>query len=323
MAETTTRYITIQKGQKFPQLEKCTKCCHNSHCPLCMASTFKPCKVNKVKLHLKCHLNKAVVHGDFTIHRCGLGCRASLHYHCMYCPTTILRRGDFKNHLQVCKHNPNSESATKMLSSNSASVTAPTVMNTPSIIDTAQTVSSVTYTPSTSSADMTALTITPTATGKFRVRPVIKKNCPSCNVLINKNNLVKHMERKHADQSELDIGETFQLTSQCIDEINGIFVVLKVVKGHGVLLHVQCQTLGENSRVLCESKACQINIDVAQRSGITSYQCMHISAASFCKSLVEQVSLKEDVLTEMVRGKWFSKKKNASLCSSLPIVAAI
>lgn len=308
MAETTTRHITIQKGQKFPQLEKCTKCCHNFHCLLCMASIFKPCKVNKVKLHLQCHLNKAVVHGDFTIHRCGLGCRASLHYHCMYCPTTVLRRDDFKNHLQFCKHNPNSESATKT----STPVTAPTVIK-HTINHRYSTVSSVTYTPSTSSTDMSALTITdtpsPTATGKFRIRPVIKNNCPSCNVLINKNNLVKHMERKHADQSELDIGETFQLTSQCIDEINGIFVVLKVVKGHGVPLHVQCQTLGENSRVLCESKECQINIDVAQRSGITSYQCMHISAASFCKSLVEQVSLEEDVLTEMVRGKWFSQKK--------------
>lgn len=117
------------------------------------------------------------------------------------------------------------------------------------------------------------------------------------------------MERKHTDQSVLDIGETFQLTSQCIDETNGIFAVLKVVKGHGIPLHVQYQALEENNRVLCESNECQINIDVAQRSGITSYQCMHISAASFCKSLVEQVSLEEDILTEMVRGKWFSEKK--------------
>ncbi|RXN18648.1 hypothetical protein ROHU_007708 [Labeo rohita] len=165
-----------------------------------------------------------------------------------------------------------------------------------------------------STTDVTALTITDTpstitATGKFRVRPVIKKRCPSCNILINKNNLPKHMERKHADQSVLDINETFQLTSQCIDETNGIFAVLKVIKGHGVPLHVQYQTFGENNKVLCESNECQINIDVAQRSGITSYQCMHISAASFCKSLVEQVSLKEDILTEMVRGKWFSEKK--------------
>ncbi|XP_073672806.1 uncharacterized protein [Garra rufa] len=308
----TTRHITIQKRQAFPQLERCTKCCNNFHCPFCMPSIFKPSRPDKVKFHLKCHCNKAVVHGDFTIHRCGLGCRASLHYHCMYCPTTILRRSDFKNHLQVCKHNPSSETATKMLSSTSAAVTAPTIINTPLIINAADIVPLVTYTPSTTDASALTITDTPsttTAAGKFRVRPVIKKRCPSCNILINKNNLQKHMERKHTDQSVLDIDETFQLTSQCIDETNGIFAVLKVVKGHGVPLHVQYQMFEESKRVLCESNECQININVAQRSGITSYQCMHISAASFCKSLVEQVSLEEDVLTEMVRGKWFSEKK--------------
>ncbi|KTG43471.1 hypothetical protein cypCar_00013918, partial [Cyprinus carpio] len=299
------RHITIQKHQTFPQLERCTKCCNNFHCPFCMASIFKPCRPDKVKLHLKSHCNKAVVHGDFTIHRCGLGCRASLHYHCMYCPTTILRRGDFKNHLQVCKRNPNSESATKALSSTSTPVTPPTVINAPSVIETAESIPSIPYTPPNTNTDMTSLMITDTpstttaAAGKFRVRPVIKKRCPSCNILINKNNLPKHMERKHTDQSALDISETFQLTSQCIDDTNGIFAVLKVGKGHGIPLHVQYQALGENNRVLCESSECQINIDVAQRSGITSYQCMHISAASFCKSSAEQVSLEEDVLTEM------------------------
>lgn len=250
---------------------------------------------------------------DFTIHRCGLGCRASLHFHCMFCSTTILRRGDFKNHLEVCKHKPDSESATKMLSSTSTAVTAPTIITAPSITNTTGTVPAIIHTPSTTSTDVTALGITdgpsPTGTGKIRVRPVIKKRCPMCNVLINKTNLQKHIERKHSDQSELDISDTFQLTSQCIDESNGIFTVLKVVKGHSVPLHVQYKLTGENHRVLCELNECQVNIDIAQRSGITSYQCVHISAASFCKSLTEPVSLKEEVLTEMVRGKWFSEKK--------------
>lgn len=250
---------------------------------------------------------------DFTIHRCGLGCRASLHFHCMFCSTTILRRGDFKNHLEVCKHKPDSESATKMLSSTSTAVTAPTIITAPSITNTTGTVPAIIHTSSTTSTDVTALGITdgpsPTGTGKIRVRPVIKKRCPMCDVLINKTNLQKHIERKHSDQSELDISDTFQLTSQCIDESNGIFTVLKVVKGHSVPLHVQYKLTGENHRVLCESNECQVNIDIAQRSGITSYQCVHISAASFCKSLTEPVSLKEEVLTEMVRGKWFSEKK--------------
>ncbi|XP_077076588.1 uncharacterized protein LOC143729292 [Siphateles boraxobius] len=372
-----TRHISIQKGQTFPQLQRCTKCCNNFHCPFCMTSVFKPSRLDKLKLHMKIHSKKAVVHGDFHFHRCGLGCRPSLHFHCIYCSTTIIRKSDFKNHLLVCKHKLHSESATKTVSSSSTAVTAPliintqsiinttgtvpkiintpsiinttgtvpTIINTPSIISTTGTVPAFMYTLSTTSTDVTALGIkdgpsttstdvttlgikdgpstttidvtalgikdgsSPTRTGKIRVRPVIKKRCPMCSILINKTNLQKHIERKHSDQSELDTGDTFQLTSECIDETNGIFTVLKIVKGHSAPLHVQYKTMGENHRILCESNECQINIDIAQRSGIPSYQCVHISAANFCKSSAEPVSLKEEVLTAIVRGKLFSEKK--------------
>ncbi|XP_043075478.1 uncharacterized protein LOC122324847 [Puntigrus tetrazona] len=128
------------------------------------------------------------------------------------------------------------------------------------------------------------------------------------------------MERKHADRSLSAVGETFQLTSQCVDEANGIFAVLKAVKGHGVPLHVRYQTPGDDSGVLCESNECQMNVDVAQRSGIASYQCVHIGAASFCGSSVERVSLEEGILTEMVRGKWFSEKKKKE-CLALQALA--
>ncbi|KAK7133382.1 hypothetical protein R3I94_015303 [Phoxinus phoxinus] len=437
-----TRHISIQKGQTFPQLQRCTKCCNNFHCPFCMVSVFKPSRQDKLKLHLKIHSKKAVVHGDFNCHRCGLGCRPSLHFHCVYCSTTIIRKNDFKNHLLVCKHKLHSESAKKKVSSSSTAVTAPSIINTQSIINTTGTVPAFMYTLSTTSTDVTALGIKDgpsttstdvtalgikdgpsttstdftalgikdgpsttstdvtalgikdgpsttstdvtalgikngpsttstdvtalgikdgpsttstdvtalgikdgpsttstdvtalgikdgpstttidvtalgikdgsspaTSTGKIRVRPVIKKICPMCNILINKTNLQKHIERKHSDQSELDIGDTFQLTSECIDETNGIFTVLKLVKGHSVPLHVQYKTMGENQRILCESNECQVNIDIAQRSGITSYQCVHISAASFCKSSAEPVSLQEEVLTAIVREKLFSEKK--------------
>ncbi len=61
------RHVTIQKDKKCPQLERCTKCCKNFHCPFCMASIFKPSRPDKVKLHLKSHCNKAVVHGGINI----------------------------------------------------------------------------------------------------------------------------------------------------------------------------------------------------------------------------------------------------------------
>ncbi|XP_016427103.1 uncharacterized protein LOC107754968 [Sinocyclocheilus rhinocerous] len=55
-------------------------------------------------------------------------------------------------------------------------------------------------------------------------------------------------------------------------------------------------------------------MEVAQRSGLLSYQCMHVRSVSYCTSSAEAVSLKEDVLTEMVRAKWFGdEKKNICL----------
>ncbi|ROL55348.1 Structural maintenance of chromosomes protein 5 [Anabarilius grahami] len=63
-------------------------------------------------------------------------------------------------------------------------------------------------------------------------------------------------------------------------------------------------------------------MEVAHRSGLLSYQCMHVRSVSYCKSSAEAVSLKEDVLTEMVRAKWFGEEKKKNMpCSSTPFLA--
>lgn len=224
-----------------------------------------------------------------------------------------------------------------MLSSPNTTVTSPTLANTASAISTPKTVPTVKCSPS-STVTATAPTIINTSStttsvlkdvklcettvkalpitdapsnfssNRSRTRPVVKITCPKCHIIINKINLQKHIERKHPDESVFGIDDTFQLTTQCIDQTNGIYAVIKVVKGNSFPVHVKYQTWGENQTV-CESNECQVNMGIAQKSGIPSYQCMHISAASMCKSLADQVSLKEDILTEMVREKWFSMKK--------------
>ncbi|XP_050973526.1 uncharacterized protein LOC127169897 [Labeo rohita] len=50
-------------------------------------------------------------------------------------------------------------------------------------------------------------------------------------------------------------------------------------------------------------------MEVAQRSGLSSYQCKHIRSVNYCTSSAEPVSLKEEILSEMVRAKWFSNEK--------------
>ncbi|XP_044037795.1 uncharacterized protein LOC122868963 [Siniperca chuatsi] len=98
-------HVSIQKGFSFPPLQKCNSCCFPSkfHCPFCLPSFFKPSKRSRARLHLDNHLRRAIYFGEYTIHRCGLGCRKQQHYHCLYCTATLLRKRDFTNHLPVCR----------------------------------------------------------------------------------------------------------------------------------------------------------------------------------------------------------------------------
>ncbi|KAM4614833.1 uncharacterized protein ACJ7VT_010072 isoform 1-T1 [Polymixia lowei] len=95
-------HVTIQRGKSLPDVEKCSKCCQLYHCPFCKPDVFKPTKLSKVKLHLDLHFTRAVMHGEYTVHRCGLECRQQQHYHCLYCAARILRKADFIKHLSSC-----------------------------------------------------------------------------------------------------------------------------------------------------------------------------------------------------------------------------
>ncbi|KAI7811651.1 hypothetical protein IRJ41_008045 [Triplophysa rosa] len=93
---------SIQRGCKVPTLSKCTSCCSLYHCPFCGTSFYKPSKKCKVQTH-QLHFSRTVVHDDYTIHRCGLGCQTKLHYHCVYCFLIVFRRNNFVDHLTRCK----------------------------------------------------------------------------------------------------------------------------------------------------------------------------------------------------------------------------
>ncbi|XP_007568504.2 uncharacterized protein LOC103149342 isoform X3 [Poecilia formosa] len=96
-------HITVQTGRSLPSMKKC-HCCPSPqyHCPFCGPGFFKPTKLSKVKIHMDGHFNKAVSYLDYTIHRCGLGCRKRQHFHCLYCTATVLRKRDLKVHLSFC-----------------------------------------------------------------------------------------------------------------------------------------------------------------------------------------------------------------------------
>ena len=102
---------------------------------------------------------------------------------------------------------------------------------------------------------------------RVRVEPVLKKKCPICHVLINKKNVKRHMERKHSAKQK-DITASSHLQSECIDPENGVYAVHKAFHGTSTPLHVQNKVWGENQHVSCENNECQVNLELAWRSGI-------------------------------------------------------
>ncbi|XP_034055087.1 uncharacterized protein LOC117534923, partial [Gymnodraco acuticeps] len=96
-------HITIREGRSLPDLQRCTTCCEDFHCPFCASNVFQSAKLSKVKAHLESHFNRAVLHEGYTIHRCALHCRPEWHFHCFYCQATLMRKADFLKHLALGK----------------------------------------------------------------------------------------------------------------------------------------------------------------------------------------------------------------------------
>nr|XP_054598286.1 uncharacterized protein LOC107379837 isoform X2 [Nothobranchius furzeri] len=91
----------LRRGQDpLQSIERCGGCCSNIHCTFCKMAYAD---FYKVKYHVENHVSIAVKHEDYVILKCSLGCRETAHYHCCYCPSTILRRMAFVKHLAICK----------------------------------------------------------------------------------------------------------------------------------------------------------------------------------------------------------------------------
>ncbi|TRY86767.1 hypothetical protein DNTS_008304, partial [Danionella cerebrum] len=202
-------HITIQNGRSFPELKKCTTCCMDIHCPFCNTRRFRPTKLCKVQLHLKSHIRRAVFYKGYTIHRCGLGCRTKWHYHCFNCTSTRVRKDDFLKHLFVCT----GEQPATVTTTQEHSATVTTTQEQSATVTTTQepatstiesnAADSVCDIQSSSAASVFTIPIeaasiappltpitfpaTPASnTQRACVKPVLRKNCPICQLSVNK-----------------------------------------------------------------------------------------------------------------------------------------
>lgn len=116
------------------------------------------------------------------------------------------------------------------------------------------------------------------------------------------------MERKHTSCRD-DITASHHLYSDCIDQANGVYAVQKHFLSSSVPVHVINKVWGAEQNVRCELPTCQVNIDLARRSGLSHYRCHHLRSLDYCESYTDASTLSESTLTDMVGLKWFGNER--------------
>lgn len=61
-------------------------------------------------------------------------------------------------------------------------------------------------------------------------------------------------------------------------------------------------------------------MELAWRSGLKAYQCIHLKSITYCSAYASSPVLCEDTLTEMVNSKWFGEDKK-KVCLDLQNLA--
>lgn len=79
--------------------------------------------------------------------------------------------------------------------------------------------------------------------------------------------------------------------------------------GDSVPFHVQHKTWGQCHNIRCESLDCQRNADIARRSNLSNFRCVHLKSIDYCSSTAKETYLREDVLDDMVSKRWFGEDK--------------
>lgn len=153
-------------------------------------------------------------------------CREQAHFHCCYCPNTVIRKVQILKHLESCKKGqvPPTEPDTvepvvinesiepvaineSIIPSASLAVNEPVATSKPIVP------SALVAFKEPAVAEAVSLPVKPLHVPK-KLRIQIKVQCVHCGVPINKKNLKVHVKRKHTSKI-CDVTENRHLPSQC------------------------------------------------------------------------------------------------------------
>ncbi|XP_016305323.1 uncharacterized protein LOC107660517 [Sinocyclocheilus anshuiensis] len=316
---------TVLRHEKIT-LQRCQSCCSNYHCPFCRPKVFKPAmERHVVENHVRNHLSLAVQHEEFLIVKCNLQCREQAHFHCCYCPNTVIRKVQIVQHLASCKKRqvPPTEPATD----EPATINEPVVPSEP-IVPSAPVDINEPVVPSEpvafkepAVAERVPLPVKSLLVPqKSRIQK--KVQCGHCGITVNKKNLDVHVKRKHTGKI-CDVTEDRHLPSQCIDPVSGIYAVEKSFRRPCSVIHVQKKNSGPHSVVACEMDECISKLEFAARSGFQHFECIHLKSLQFCPWPNRiPVVLDEDVLADMIATNVFGEQTKTACVATKAAASA-
>ncbi|XP_051988956.1 uncharacterized protein LOC127648339 [Xyrauchen texanus] len=226
-------HVTVLKKGEKPRISRCTLCCDKYHCPYCETWVYKPRELNSVANHVQNHLKLAFQQDEFIIVKCNLKCRENAHFHCCYCPATVLRKVQLRNHLLKCKQKVNIQcSQSSAAPATQPSTSAQTALQPPHpatalcmltgpcylLCTPLSPPQSLSQAPPLPSALMTSVQTAPRPQSSVPPSPrvlsphmpptagrspsgsrQVRIKCAHCGIEINKKNLRVHIQRKHTD----------------------------------------------------------------------------------------------------------------------------
>ncbi|XP_039594320.1 uncharacterized protein LOC120516601 isoform X2 [Polypterus senegalus] len=255
------------------------------HCPLCPKEKVQFDTPAKAVGHLQSHLSWVVIHKSLKIYKCHQSCRDKPHYHCCFCPHTIMRRKDLIEHLSRHEMVNPAQKVTEQLREHPQEKPREYLKE-----------------------RLPHMQIFGTAKQKREVVP-----CPDCHLVVNSKNLKRHILRKHKTVV-MDITAENHLSSQCIDPVNGIYAVAKRFHGPPVPIHVKQKLQGQSE---CEEDDCNLLYNVAFRSAQQAFRCLHLRSLDYCSDPPSICMLNEETLNDMVEHKWFEESEKQSCLERL------
>lgn len=304
-----THLSILTKGDSLKQTDLSSS---EFGCPLC--PKFKSKKQSAIRRHLTNHAENAVHFQDKMLCRCNLSCRDRGHFHCPSCAATIIQKLNMITHLTECiKKRKIAQTASKP----SSSETNPNLRD----LQEDFTASPLPPPPSASNSPPPSksalildhsysLTASPKTPTDFGLPPSHVK-CPHCSLVLYRQNLLLHTQRKHSQPK--DITAQSHLKSTCVDQNNGLYVVRKTQRGFSVPVHVQSRTRDQQHVTKCEMQECQQYHLFAKRIGLCHSMCHHLLSLDYCSTTATEEPLRYEVLQEMVDNLVFGDSK-VDLC---------